>query len=158
MTFGDGKVVKLRKPSKMVVDMMLMKGRQDPLDMASVLLKNCMVEGDRSVIGSLKHENEVLRQIDDICGKVNCEVAWQGDEAHVTFQDGKVCVLGQIDRKSYSDVLKKMRTSPLGAIERLVNKLKVSGDDVTSEPGYLMGLADVLDELTQTVPARLGEP
>lgn len=157
LVFADGKVIELRKPSKLVVDMMLQKGRVNPLDMASVLLKNCMVSGDRTIIGNIRYENEVLRQMDEICGKVTCDVEQVDGGLEVTFTDGKMLSLRAIARDEYGDVLKKMRTSPLGAIERLVKKVKVSGDDVSSEAGYLMGMADVLDDLLQTVSSRLGE-
>jgi hypothetical protein len=160
VNFEDGTVLELRKPSKMVIELMMVNGRRNPLDMARVLIKNCLVKGDAKKLQGLKYENQLLRQLDELLGKVACEVEWDeaGENGTVTFVDGKSCDVTEIGRNEYSNCLQRTRTKPLGAIEKLIKQILVPGDfDPTIEVGYLLGIADILDDLLQTVPSRLGE-
>lgn len=157
VTFNNGKQISLSKPGKAVLAQALAADLTDPLGGVNVVLKQCMKSGDADVFNHTGYLHQMRKVISDIFGQVFCILEWNEGQAEVQFVDDKKCILRIPTRSEYSIAISQSKRNPLRYVETLVKNCWVSGDDQIKESvGHLLGITEVLDELTSASETELG--
>ncbi len=156
--FKDGLTVEFKQPTDLVLAQALARTQRDPNGSADVLIDQCLVKGDKSLLkGRVAYLRQLQEASSEIFGEQSCTLSWTEGLASVEFLDGKMCVLNPATREVYGEAQAKSKQNPINYIRHIMTACWHSGDeDIQKSPGHLLGLTAVLNDFLDETGNKLG--
>lgn len=168
VTFSDGEEVEFKYPDASVVGMGLSQLAKNPFGfgLLDAIISNCYKDGtiDKdSLKESVAYLLELEAIVDDLCGKMKCDVTVTSGSTLFRFTDGTYLTLKKITRQVYIESRTKSMQNPLNGLKHIVRNLtetadgNLSADDVCNSLPRLLGISEVLEQyISQKTEERLG--
>lgn len=147
----------IRKPTKQIVNIGILKARKDKLALSSTILERCWVSGDEAIKTDDGCLQEFLDYIDEVCEVKSCESVRDGNNTMLVFEDNTTLVLKAPTRVVLNEAFNKAAKSPLAMTEHFIIHCTIEGDTqkVISDIGYLLGASACMDDVMQKKRATL---
>jgi len=152
----------LKKPSRQIVNLAMVKGREDPLGLIEVVLENTWLEGDSIIKTDTGLMMSLGDQVDKIIGVVKVIVERhqtdEGDFYKVETENGYTAFLKPPSRQIIKTAMTQSRQTPLKLVEVILQDVWLKGDEIIkNDVGLLVSLMAEINEIIGTKNVELEE-